>query len=169
MWRWGDDPPGRPARPAGDARTLVRDKGRGRRHRPRRVARGRAWVTVGGRRPAARRRPNALPEERQQPGWRRLLGEYRSYLQFILIGAAIVSLALKEWGTAVLLLALTVLNAVIGLRQEGKAESAMNALMSMMKATPRVRREDPRSRYDRLRGARTSSTCSRRPEGCADW
>ena len=37
-------------------------------------------------------------------------------------------------GTGVLLLALTVLNAVIGLRQEGKAESAMNALKSMMKA-----------------------------------
>ena len=33
------------------------------------------------------------------------------------------------------------LNAVIGLRQEGKAESAMNALKSMMKATARVRRD----------------------------
>jgi P-type Ca2+ transporter type 2C len=85
--------------------------------------------------------PNALPEERQRPGWRRFLGEYRSYMQLILIGAAIVSLAVQEWGTAVLLLALTVLNAVIVLLQEGKAESAMNALMSMMKATPRVRRE----------------------------
>jgi len=34
-----------------------------------------------------------------------------------------------------------VLNAVIGMRQEGKAESAMNALKSMMKATARVRRD----------------------------
>ena len=33
------------------------------------------------------------------------------------------------------------LNAVVGLRQEGKAESAMNALKSMMKATARVRRD----------------------------
>ena len=85
--------------------------------------------------------PNALPEERQLPGWRRFLDEYRSYMQLILIGAAIVSLAVQEWGTAVLLLALTVLNAVIGLRQEGKAESAMNALKSMMKETARVRRD----------------------------
>jgi Ca2+-transporting ATPase len=84
--------------------------------------------------------PNALPEERQLPGWRRFLDEYRSYMQLILIGAAIVSLAVQEWGTAVLLLGLTVLNAVIGLRQEGKAESAMNALKSMLKATARVRR-----------------------------
>ncbi|HEV7189375.1 MAG TPA: HAD-IC family P-type ATPase [Blastococcus sp.] len=86
------------------------------------------------------RGPNALPEERPLPGWRRFLAEYRSYMQLILIGAAIVSLAVQEWGTAVLLLALTVLNAVIGLRQAGKAESAMNALKSMLKATARVRR-----------------------------
>ena len=76
------------------------------------------------------------------PGWRRFLGQYRSYMQLILVGAAIVSLAIKEWSTAVLLLLLiTVLNAVVGLRQEGKAESAMNALKAMVKATARVRRD----------------------------
>src|SRR5690348_2887912 len=84
--------------------------------------------------------PNALPEEKPKPGWRRFLDQYRSYMQIILIAAAIVSLLIKEWSTGILLLALTVLNAVIGLRQEGKAESAMNALKSMMKATARVRR-----------------------------
>ena len=62
-------------------------------------------------------------------------------MQIILVGAAVVSLVIAEWGTAVLLLVLTVLNAVIGLRQEGKAESAMNALKSMMKPTARVRRD----------------------------
>jgi Ca2+-transporting ATPase len=85
--------------------------------------------------------PNALPEEKPKPGWRRFLDEYRSYMQLILVGAAAVSLLIKEWSTAVLLLVLTLLNAVIGLRQEGKAESAMNALKSMMKATARVRRD----------------------------
>ena len=39
---------------------------------------------------------------------------------------------------------LTVVNAVVGL-QEGKAESAMNALKSMMKATARVRRDSTES------------------------
>jgi Ca2+-transporting ATPase len=48
---------------------------------------------------------------------------------------------IKQWATAVLLVLLTLLNAVVGLRQEGKAESAMNALKSMMKATARVRRD----------------------------
>ncbi|MGZ4443446.1 MAG: cation-translocating P-type ATPase [Nocardioidaceae bacterium] len=85
--------------------------------------------------------PNVLPEEEPRPGWLRFLDEYRSYMQIILVGAAVVSLLIREWGTAVLLLALTVFNAVVGLRQEGKAESAMNALKSMMKATARVRRD----------------------------
>src|SRR5687767_3924465 len=51
--------------------------------------------------------PNALPEEKPAPGWRRFLDEYRSYMQIILLAAAAVSLAIQEWGTAILLLALT--------------------------------------------------------------
>jgi Ca2+-transporting ATPase len=85
--------------------------------------------------------PNALPEEKPIPGWRRFVDQYRAYMQIILAVAAIVSLAIKEWSTAVVLILLTLFNAVVGLRQEGKAESAMNALKSMMKATARVRRD----------------------------
>ncbi|MFD5506534.1 cation-translocating P-type ATPase [Streptomyces sp. NPDC127051] len=85
--------------------------------------------------------PNALPEEQRTPTWRRFLAQYRSYMQIVLVAAAIVSLVIQEWTTAILLIALTLLNAVVGLRQEGKAESAMNALKSMMKATARVRRD----------------------------
>ncbi len=85
--------------------------------------------------------PNALPEEKPVAGWRRFVDQYRAYMQIILSVAAIVSLAIKEWSTAVVLVLLTLLNAVVGLRQEGKAESAMNALKSMMKATARVRRD----------------------------
>ncbi|MET9743265.1 HAD-IC family P-type ATPase [Streptomyces sp. NPDC006422] len=85
--------------------------------------------------------PNALPEERPVPALRRILGQFTSYMQIILVASAIVSLLIQEWGTAVVLLALSVVNAVIGLRQEGKADSAMNALKAMTKATARVRRD----------------------------
>ena len=44
--------------------------------------------------------PNALPEEKPKPGWLRFLDEYRSYMQIILVGAAVVSLVIQEWGTA---------------------------------------------------------------------
>jgi Ca2+-transporting ATPase len=85
--------------------------------------------------------PNALPEEKPKPGWLRFLGQYTTYMQIILLAAAAVSFAIQEWSTATLLVLLTVFNAVVGLRQEGKAESAMNALKAMMKATARVRRD----------------------------
>ena len=85
--------------------------------------------------------PNALPEEKPKAGWLRFLDQYRSYMQIILVAAAVVSLAIESGAPAVLLVVLTVLNAVVGLRQEGKAESAMNALKSMMKTTARVRRD----------------------------
>ena len=34
--------------------------------------------------------PNALPEEKPKPGWRRFLDQYRSYMQIILIAAALL-------------------------------------------------------------------------------
>ncbi|MFF3399528.1 cation-translocating P-type ATPase [Streptomyces sp. NPDC002659] len=89
--------------------------------------------------------PNALPEEKRTPAWRRFIEQYRSYMQIVLVAAAVVSLLIAEWTTAILLLVLTLLNAVVGLRQEGKAESAMNALKSMMEATARVRRDGTES------------------------
>src|SRR6516225_2721938 len=85
--------------------------------------------------------PNALPEEKPTPGWLRFLDEYRSYMQIILVAAAVVSIVLRQWGTAALLLLLTVFNAGVGMRQRGRADSAMNALRSMMKASARVRRD----------------------------
>src|SRR5437762_12331048 len=61
--------------------------------------------------------PNALPAEQQAPGWRRFLLQYRSYMQIILVAATIVSLAVKQWSTGVLLVLITVINALVGLRQ----------------------------------------------------
>ena len=72
---------------------------------------------------AERRRkegPNALPEERPVPGWRRFLDEYRSYMEHHPLAAAVVSLVIAEWGTAVLLIVLTLLNAVIAHRPGGQ-------------------------------------------------
>ena len=89
----------------------------------------------------AKNGPNALPVEQPPSTLRRLLAEYTSYMQIILVAAAIVSLVIQQWATAIVLFVITLFNALVGLRQAGKAESAMNALQSMMKATARVRRD----------------------------
>jgi Ca2+-transporting ATPase len=85
--------------------------------------------------------PNALPAEKPPPGWRRFLAQYAAYMQIILVIAGVLSLAIGQWSTGGALLALTVFNAAVGMRQEGKAESAMNALKSLTKREARVRRD----------------------------
>ena len=85
--------------------------------------------------------PNALPAEKPPPGWTLFLAQYKSYMQIILVGAAVASIVIGQIATGIAVLLITALNALGGLRQQGKAESAMNALQSMLKTTARVRRD----------------------------
>src|SRR5262245_66681801 len=63
-------------------------------------------------------------------------------MQVVLLVAGVGSLyPLKELGTGLLLLGLTVFNAVLGLRQEGKAAAAVAALQQMMIVKAKVRRD----------------------------
>jgi Ca2+-transporting ATPase len=92
--------------------------------------------------------PNALPAEAQPPGWKLFLGQYKSYMQIILVAAAVASLAIGEIRTGLAVLLITAFNALGGLRQQGKAESAMNALQSMLKTSARVRRDGTEVKVD---------------------
>ncbi|MCU0504861.1 MAG: HAD-IC family P-type ATPase [Chloroflexi bacterium] len=92
--------------------------------------------------------PNALPAEKPEPEWRRFLDEYTSYLQIILVVAGVVSVLIGQVETAALLFLLTFINAIVGMREEGKAQSAMNALRSMMKEEARVLRDGAEAKVD---------------------
>ena len=85
--------------------------------------------------------PNKLAEARTEPGWRAFLRQYRDLMQLVLLGAAIVSMvALQEFSTGVVIIGLTVLNAVLGLNQEGKAAESVAALQKMLLIRAHVRR-----------------------------
>ena len=92
--------------------------------------------------------PNALPSEKPPPGWQQFLAQYKSYMQIILVGAAVASIVIGQIATGVAVLLITAINALGGLRQQGKAESAMNALQSMLKTTARVRRDGSEVKVD---------------------
>ena len=92
--------------------------------------------------------PNALPAEATQPGWEQFLAQYKSYMQIILVVAAIASIVIGEVSTGLAVLLITAVNALGGMRQQGKAESAMNALQSMLKTTARVRRDGTEVKVD---------------------
>ncbi len=85
--------------------------------------------------------PKRCPVEEKVPGWRRFIEQYRSYMQIILLGRGDRVTGDQGVEHRGLLIVITLVNAVVSLRQEGKAESAMNALNAMVKATARVRRD----------------------------
>ena len=62
-------------------------------------------------------------------------------MQIVLLVAGLVSLGLQEWETGIVLILLTLFNAVLGLQQEGKAAAAVAALQKMMIVKARVRRD----------------------------
>lgn len=63
----------------------------------------------------------------------------------ILIGAAVLSAALQEWTEAAVIALIVVLNAVIGIVQEKKAQSSLEALRRMSAPTARVLRQGEES------------------------
>ena len=84
---------------------------------------------------------NRLAEGEKESGFRAFLRQYEDFMQIVLLAAAVVNqLVTGDTPTTVLLAGLTVFNAVIGLRQEAKAEESVAALASMMKTIARVRR-----------------------------
>src|SRR4029453_18673701 len=73
--------------------------------------------------------PNQLAAGKKETGVQAFLRQYRDFMQIILVGAAVVSLVVtREAGTTLVLIALTVFNAVLGLRGESKAEESLAAL-----------------------------------------
>lgn len=63
----------------------------------------------------------------------------------ILIGASIFSMILKQWTEGFAILFIVILNAIIGVIQEKKAESSIEALKNMSAPTARVLRDDEES------------------------
>src|SRR4051812_27478700 len=85
--------------------------------------------------------PNKFAEAAKEPRWRAFVRQYEDLMQVVLLGAGIGSLALGELGTGLVILSLTLLNAVLGLQQEGKAAAAVAALQEMMIIKARVLRD----------------------------
>ena len=84
---------------------------------------------------------NKFAEAKKESGWSKFVRQYRDPMQIVLLGAALISLiVIQDRGTALLLFGLTLLNAVMSLNQEGKAEASVAALQKMMIVQTRVRR-----------------------------
>jgi Ca2+-transporting ATPase len=85
--------------------------------------------------------PNELKQEKGRSFFKKLLAQFSDFLVLILIAAALVSFFIGETQDAIVILAIVVVNAMLGLYQEGKAEKALDALKKMASPTAKVIRD----------------------------
>ncbi|MBR1796874.1 MAG: cation-translocating P-type ATPase [Clostridiales bacterium] len=93
--------------------------------------------------------PNTLGEEQKTPLWKRFLAQFADAMVIILIAAAILSafMAIKSnegfegWVDVIVILAIVILNAILGVYQEGKADQALAALKKMSSPQTKVIRD----------------------------
>jgi len=86
--------------------------------------------------------PNKFAEAAKEPRWQAFLRQYKDPMQIVLLGAGILSLFLPgQVPTGIVLIGLTLLNAAMGLSQEGKASASVAALQKMMVVKAKVRRD----------------------------
>ncbi len=92
--------------------------------------------------------PNKLKERKKKSTFRRLLEQFNDVMILILLAAAAISFVIacveqnpKEFFEPLLILLIVILNAVMGVLQESKAEKALDALKNMSAPHARVIRD----------------------------
>ncbi len=95
---------------------------------------------------------NKLDQAKKESIWQRLMKQLADPMTLILIAAAIISLALTVYNNissgeyefpsdVVIILSVVIINAILGVVQESKAEAAIDALQKMSEPTSKVMRE----------------------------
>ncbi len=84
--------------------------------------------------------PNALAEHEKESRLKKLSRQFTEFIILVLIGAAIIAGVLGEWVDSLAIMAIVVLNGVIGFMQEEKAEKVMEALKRLSAPEAKVLR-----------------------------
>ncbi len=91
---------------------------------------------------------NRLPEPPQRSAIVRFLLHFHNVLIYVLLGAAILTALLEHLIDTFVILAVVIVNAIIGFLQEGKAEKAMDAIRHMLAPRAAVLRDGQRHTVD---------------------
>ncbi len=87
---------------------------------------------------------NRLPEPARNSVLLRFLLQFNNILIYVLLGAAVITALLHHVIDTLVILAVVIINALIGFIQEGKAEQALGALRQMLTPIATVLRDDER-------------------------
>jgi Ca2+-transporting ATPase len=74
---------------------------------------------------------NVLRQRPPEPWWWKLLRQFRELVIVILLVAAAIAIALGDWPDAAAILAIVLVNGIIGFLQEERAQAALAALQRM--------------------------------------
>src|SRR6056297_2959247 len=84
--------------------------------------------------------PNRLREQTTVSAWRILLDQFTSPLVYVLVGALVVTIAIRSYSDAIVVAIVLIVNSTVGFFQEYRAETAVQSLMEMVSPKARVRR-----------------------------
>lgn len=84
--------------------------------------------------------PNEIVTKQMRPVWRMMLDQFRDFMILVLLAAAIISGIIGEAVDTLAILIIVILNAIIGVVQEYRAERAVAALKAMAPPTSTVLR-----------------------------
>jgi len=87
---------------------------------------------------------NCLPTEKSTSVWAILLNQVKSPLVYIILVAALVSLFAKEYGDFAIIMAVVVIDVILGFVQEYQAQKTYTALKGLLKPTTTVLRDGDR-------------------------
>jgi magnesium-transporting ATPase (P-type) len=88
--------------------------------------------------------PNRLPQVQRRSAWLRFLLQFHNLLIYVLLAAAATTAILEDYVDTAVIVAVVVLNALIGFIQEGKAEAALEAVRNLLSPSATVVREGRR-------------------------
>lgn len=92
--------------------------------------------------------PNRLQATPPRPWWRRLLAQFHNLLIYVLLAAACITLWLGHTLDTAVIVGVVVINAIMGLVQEGKAQRALEAVRAMLASHAMVLRQGKRQEID---------------------
>ena len=87
---------------------------------------------------------NRLPSEKGVSAWTILFNQLKSPLVYIILAAAGISLALQEWGDFAIIMAVVVIDVILGFVQEYQAQRTYVAMKGLLKPTTTVIRNGER-------------------------
>nr|WP_268750558.1 HAD-IC family P-type ATPase [Agreia sp. Leaf210] len=86
--------------------------------------------------------PNELPQARPSNPVLTFLRQFHDILIYVLLASAVITFLIGDWIDAIVILAVTVINAIVGLIQNGRTQKALDGIRAMLSLTAKTRRAE---------------------------